>query len=114
MIESPDPEERAHYRRIIHAAKQHHLVPAGLHLRHTGRAAGDLVIRLSSDENPDDTDWNRIRLNTRRVTTDPDLVFAALEKDQPVSRSPRHPSREPWTWCGPWPPKLAAEVTGLG
>jgi hypothetical protein len=80
-IESPDPEERALYRRVIHAAKQHQVVPAGFHLRHTGRAAGDLVIRLSSDEKPDDTDWNRIRLNTRRVTTDPDLVFAALEKD---------------------------------
>lgn len=80
-VESPVPEERALYRRVIHAAKQHGLVPAGFHLKHTGRAAGDLIIRLSNDEAPDETDWNRIRLNTRRVTTDPDLVFAALEKD---------------------------------
>ncbi|WP_433530595.1 hypothetical protein ACQPYA_00085 [Micromonospora sp. CA-263727] len=80
-VESPDPEERARYRRVIHAAKQHGLVPAGSHLKHTGRAAGDLIIRLSNDNNPDETDWNRIRLNTRRVTTDPDLVFAALDKN---------------------------------
>lgn len=80
-VESPDPEERALYRRVIHAAKQHGLVPAGFHLKHTGRAAGDLILRLSNDEAPDETDWNRIRLNTRRVTTDPDLVFAALDKN---------------------------------
>ncbi|MGC4865576.1 hypothetical protein ACLQ3B_09090 [Micromonospora sp. DT53] len=77
-VDSPDIEERARYRRVIHAAKQHGLVPAGFHLKHTGRAAGDLIIRLSNDDDPDETDWNRIRLNTRRVTTDPDLVFAAL------------------------------------
>ncbi|WP_319462636.1 hypothetical protein [Micromonospora sp. RTP1Z1] len=80
-VESPDSEERAGYRRVIHAAKQHGLVPAGFHLKHTGRAAGDLIIRLSNDDDPDEKDWNRIRLNTRRVTTDPDLVFAALEKN---------------------------------
>ncbi|WP_406073826.1 hypothetical protein [Micromonospora sp. NBC_01638] len=80
-VESPDSEERARYRRVIHAAKQHGLVPAGFHLKHTGRAAGDLIIRLSNDDDPDDRDWNRIRLNTRRVTTDPGLVFAALEKN---------------------------------
>ncbi len=79
--ESPDSEERALYRRVIHAAKQHALVPAGFHLKHTGRAAGDLIIRLSNDDDPDETEWNRIRLNTRRVTTDPDLVFTALEKN---------------------------------
>ncbi|MGI5523204.1 hypothetical protein ACQEUX_20055 [Micromonospora sp. CA-259024] len=77
-VDSPDIEERARYRRVIHAAKQHGLVPAGFHLKHTGRAAGDLIIRLSNDDDPDETDWNRIRLNTRRVTTDPDLVFAVL------------------------------------
>lgn len=80
-VESPDSEERALYRRVIHAAKQHGLVPAGFHLKHTGRAAGDLIIRLSSDDDPNERDWNRIRLNTRRVTTDPGLVFAALEKN---------------------------------
>ena len=80
-VESPDSEERALYRRVIHAAKQHGLVPVGFHLTHTGRAAGDMIIRLSNDEAPDETDWNRIRLDTRRVTTDPNLVFAALEKN---------------------------------
>jgi len=80
-VEGPDEPTRALYRRTIHAAKQHDLVPTGFHLKHTGRNRGDIVIRLSEDSNPDETDWNRIRLNTRRVTTDPSLVFAALEND---------------------------------
>jgi hypothetical protein len=80
-IESPDEPTRAAYRRAIHAAKQYKLVPEGFHLLHTGRTSGDLVIRLSDDRNPDETGWNRIRLNARRVTTDPALVFDALEKD---------------------------------
>jgi hypothetical protein len=80
-VEGPDEETRAVYRRTIHAAKQHKLVPDGFHLKHTGRARGDLIIRLTSDDAPDDTDWNRVRLNTRRVTSDPSLVFQALEKD---------------------------------
>jgi hypothetical protein len=80
-IDSPDDDARALYRRIIHAAKQHHLVPLGFHLKHTGRESGDLIVRLSGDSALDDTDWNRIRLNTRRVTSDPMLVFQAIEKD---------------------------------
>jgi hypothetical protein len=40
-----------------------------------------LIVRLSGDSALDDTDWNRIRLNTRRVTSDPMLVFQAIEKD---------------------------------
>jgi len=64
LVESPDEPTRALYRRIIHAAKRHRLVPDGFHLRHTGRDRGDIVIRLYEDSRPDDTDWNRIRLNT--------------------------------------------------
>ncbi len=51
-VESPDDQTRARYRRAIHAAKQHELVPEGFHLRHTGRASGDLVISLSDDKCP--------------------------------------------------------------
>jgi hypothetical protein len=80
-VANPDDAARARYRKVIHAAKQHGLVPAGFHLLHTGRDSGDIVIRLSDDATPDDTDWNRIRLNTRRITTDPTIVFTALEKD---------------------------------
>ncbi|GAA3450533.1 hypothetical protein [Dactylosporangium matsuzakiense] len=36
---------------------------------------------MTDDSSPDDTDWNRIRLNTRRVTSDPSLVFQAIERD---------------------------------
>ncbi len=80
-VESPDDATRALYRRLIHAAKQHDLVPDGYHLRHTGRDAGDVLIRLYPDAEPDGTDWNRIRLNARRDTTDPALVFPALDAD---------------------------------
>ncbi|MBQ1076065.1 hypothetical protein KBX06_23315 [Micromonospora sp. C31] len=97
-VESPDSEERARWRRVIHAAKQHGLVPAGFHLKHTGRAAGDLIIRLSNDDDPNETDWNRIRLNTRRVTTDPDLVFSARwRRTRPGWRLRRHPFPGRWT-----------------
>lgn len=86
-IENPDDETRARYRRTIDAAKRHKLIPDGFHLRHTGRDRGDLIIRLSDDSQPDDEDWNRIRLNTRpprhtRLSSpDPALVVAALEND---------------------------------
>lgn len=90
-IESPDDDTRALYRRVIHAAKQHQLVPAGFHLKHTGRGSGDLIIRLSDDSAPDDTHWNRIRLNTRRVTSDPSLLFQAIEKD-PANLAVTEPS----------------------
>jgi hypothetical protein len=78
-IEAPDDQSRASYRRAIHAAKQHRLVPAGCQLKHTGRGEGELIIRLAADSPTEETDWNRIRLNTRRVTTDPGLVRTALE-----------------------------------
>jgi hypothetical protein len=64
-VENPDQETRAAYRRAIHAAKQGNMVPAGLQLRHTGRTIGDLIIRLSGSDASDETDWNRIRQNTR-------------------------------------------------
>ncbi|GII02760.1 hypothetical protein [Planobispora takensis] len=69
-IENPDEGTRAAYRRAIHAAKQHGLVPAGFHLLHTGRNGGDLIIRLSDDAHSDETDWNRIRLGVRDKVTD--------------------------------------------
>ncbi|MFG1997597.1 hypothetical protein ACGFNU_00435 [Spirillospora sp. NPDC048911] len=74
-VEDPDEETRAAYRRIIHAAKQNGLVPDSMLLRHTGRSAGDLVIRLSSGGLEDETDWNRIRLGARdKVSHRPDLI----------------------------------------
>ncbi|MFF9171769.1 MULTISPECIES: hypothetical protein [unclassified Streptomyces] len=45
-ITDPDPDERARWRRVLHAARADHLVPDGHHLRHTGRDKGDLVITL--------------------------------------------------------------------
>lgn len=65
-IRDPSGDDRAAYRRTIHAAKQHRLVPDGTLLRHTGRSGGDIVIRLLDAAHPDETDWNRIRLNLRK------------------------------------------------
>jgi hypothetical protein len=80
-VSDPDTETRASYRRAIHAAKQHKLVPDGYDLRHTGRNTGDLVIRLYSATQPYDTDWNRLRLgqSDERVTAAAD--YSALERD---------------------------------
>jgi hypothetical protein len=40
--------------------------PRGTLLGHTGRSGGDIVIRLLDPAHPDETDWNRIRLNLRK------------------------------------------------
>jgi hypothetical protein len=80
-IEDPDEPTRAEWRRVIHAAKQHGLVPVGFHLRHTGRTIGDIVILLSDDAEPDDKGWNRVRLNIRRDVTQPGRIRTVLEKD---------------------------------
>lgn len=45
-IANPTPNERAHWRRALHAARADHLIPEGHHLQHTGRDKGDLVITL--------------------------------------------------------------------
>lgn len=83
-ITDPDDETRASYRRRIHAAKQFGLVPGDSVLRHTGRASGDIVIRLLDADNPDETDWNRVRLNLRKPKrADQDL--AALLAENPAA-----------------------------
>jgi hypothetical protein len=64
-IEDPEDGVRRRYRKAIHAAKQHGLVPAGHTLRHTGRNNGDLIVCLFSDDLPHDTEWNRLRLKKR-------------------------------------------------
>ena len=84
QIESPDDETRASYRRAIHAAKQHGLVPAGFHLRHTGRNAGDLIIQLFDDAHPDETDWNRVRLGARDKVTDAGALVDMLRENPEV------------------------------
>jgi len=80
-IEEPDEPTRSRYRRAIHAAKQHKLIPEGHQLRHTGRNSGDIVIRLYDNATVDDTEWNRIRLTTRHHISVVDDVVAALQKD---------------------------------
>jgi len=45
------------------------------------RDRGDIVVRLVARNRADDTEWNKIRLNTRRIMTDPAMVRAALDKD---------------------------------
>jgi hypothetical protein len=51
-IANPTPDERAHWRRVLHAVRADHLVPEGHHLQHTGRDKGDLVITLRPGPSP--------------------------------------------------------------
>lgn len=89
-----DPEEstRAHYRRVLHACRVHHLVPADHELRFTGRSSGDIVIMLSTGSPADTSDWDRIRTTARKITTNPGSLRAALETTSilnPVSEALR-------------------------
>ncbi|MFC4998537.1 hypothetical protein ACFPIJ_11910 [Dactylosporangium cerinum] len=81
VVSDPDADTRASYRRAIHAAKQHKLVPDGYDLRHTGRNTGDLVIRLYSAAQPYDTDWNRLRLDQGDTRATVAADYGALEQD---------------------------------
>lgn len=81
VVSDPDAGTRASYRRAIHAAKQHKLVPDGHDLRHTGRNTGDLVVRLYPATQPYDTDWNRLRLNQGDLRATPPADYSALEQD---------------------------------
>ena len=78
-IPNPDGETRASYRRLIDAIKRHGLVPEGYRLRHTGRDRGDLIVML--DGLGSDTDWNRVRLNTRNQLFDPGAMTDVLNRD---------------------------------
>ncbi|WP_093175466.1 hypothetical protein [Sinosporangium album] len=80
-LNNPDEQTRASYRRLIHAAKRRGLVPAGFHLRHTGRDRGDMVILLTNDSQPE-TNWNRVRLGTRKETSDPRMMVSLLEEER--------------------------------
>ncbi|MGO2746219.1 hypothetical protein [Microbacterium sp.] len=76
-----DPEEstRAHYRRVLHACRVHHLVPKAHELRFTGRSSGDIVIMLSTGSPADTSDWDRIRTTARKITTNAGSLRTALE-----------------------------------
>lgn len=76
-----DPAEstRAHYRRVLHACRVHHLVPADHELRFTGRSSGDIVIMLSTGSPADTSDWDRIRTTARKITTNTGSLRTALE-----------------------------------
>lgn len=78
-VTDPDEKTRASYRRALHACRSHHLVPAGQELRFTGRDIGDIVIKLVTGSSADETDWNRIMLTTRKVTTNLGAIQTALE-----------------------------------
>ncbi|MFJ8536829.1 hypothetical protein [Streptomyces sp. NPDC093591] len=51
-ITDPNPAERAHWRRILHAARAGQLIPDGHHLRYSGRDKGDLIITLRTGPPP--------------------------------------------------------------
>lgn len=78
-VTDPDESVRARYRRILHACRTQHLVPAGQELRFTGRSSGDIVIMLTSGSPADTANWDRIRTTARTVTTNLNSIRAALE-----------------------------------
>ncbi|MCX4387364.1 hypothetical protein OG777_10510 [Micromonospora peucetia] len=80
-IEEPDEQTRARYRRAIHAAKQHKLVPDGHELRHTGRSRGDIVIRLYDKANGASTGWDAFRIASQHQLTVDEEIVAALQKN---------------------------------
>lgn len=51
-VANPPGPDRAKWRRLIHACKQHGHVPDGWHLLHSGRDSGDIVIELRQGEHP--------------------------------------------------------------
>lgn len=85
-VELRDPVEstRALYRRLLHACREHHLVPTGFELRFTGRDAGDIVIALVDGSTKAESDWLRIRTTARRITTNVDALRAALQSNPRV------------------------------
>lgn len=80
-IAEPDEQTRARYRRAIHAAKQHKLVPEGYELRHTGRDSGDIVVRLYNKANGANNGWDAFRIASRHQTTIDEEIIAALQKN---------------------------------
>ncbi|MGV9663779.1 hypothetical protein [Nocardia niigatensis] len=80
-ISEPDEKTRAAYRRAIHAAKRDGLVPKSRVLRHTGRSAGDIVVRLLDADKPDETDWNRVRLKERKPEVPPQDLHQLLTEN---------------------------------
>ncbi|CDQ45692.1 hypothetical protein [Mycolicibacterium neoaurum] len=78
-VADPTESTRAHYRRVLHACRAHHLVPAGHDLRSTGRSSGDIVVILGTGSPAETSDWDRIRTTTRKITTNIEALRAALE-----------------------------------
>lgn len=79
MVTEPSKPVRAHYRRLLHACRVHHLVPAGQELRFTGRDAGDIIIVIGDGSDEATSDWLRIRTTSRRVTTNLDALRHGLD-----------------------------------
>jgi hypothetical protein len=91
-IADPEDSTRAHYRRLLHACRVHHLVPDGHELRFTGRNLGDIVIVLSTGTPEETSDWDRIRTTARKVTTNLGALRTALENSSildPISEALR-------------------------
>lgn len=80
VVSDPDPATRRWWRQAIHAAKARGLVPAGMHVRHTGRDSGDLVVELVAGEHPGARYWSDDRLAARA-----DIVTLEERPPHPVA-----------------------------
>jgi hypothetical protein len=85
-VTDPAESTRAHYRRVLHACRAHHLVPVGHELRFTGRNSGDIVVMLSTGSPAETSDWDRIRTTTRKITTNLGALRTALETTSILDR----------------------------
>lgn len=77
-VADPSSSTRARYRRLLHACREHHLVPPGKELRFTGRDSGDLVMALDDGSDKSTSDWLRVRTTTRRITTNTESLRGAM------------------------------------
>ena len=65
-VVNPDEPTRAAYRRAVDAARQGRLVPEGQILRYTGRATGEILVRML-DADPCEPDWYRIQTTAQKA-----------------------------------------------
>ena len=81
-IREPTEQMRRAYRRAVHAAKKNSLFPDGFVLLHTGRDRGDIVLRLCTAADMDDSAWNSIRSKVANETTIVSEIVAVLAENQ--------------------------------
>lgn len=89
-IANPTPDERAHWRRVLHVIRADHLIPNGHHLQHTGRDKGDLIITLRPGPAP-----RRSTPSSEAVPVPDDLPPETLHPAAAAAHIPACPDCQP-------------------